>query len=596
VKNLQAKTLEHLSVVLCNWLLASCSPSIVKVKVQIDKPEAIKEAISATVVTKRSRFSSPSTGPSSSRIVPYSSSTSSSSSSSGVLKVIHDIEPATGVERRTIFELSGLDFCAPPRLQLPTKSTKPITPISELCYIAIGTNLGQRSRNICTAIERIGEIANVRHISFLYETPAAYVTDQPPFLNCAISVDTSLSPQEMLTQLKRIEHEMGRKPTIRFGPRLIDLDIITMGQTTVDQPDLFVPHASMHERAFVLVPLLDICPQNYVHPKLGKTLATLFHSLPRPDILDVRKVIPVPMRDGTETCILVDERAPTRLFGILNVTPDSFSDGGKHLEPSVAKQAAMKMRTSDAKVIIDIGGETTKPDSVPVTADEELSRIVPVITAIVDHFKVEQLEGSQLLSIDTNKVEVARKAAELGCNILNDVYAASRFYSDRSAQEAMIELVKTTRMPWVMLHCRGTSQTMNQSSQFDDGRVVQQIAEEMLPVIKCALSQGVMPWQIIVDPGIGFAKRGNQNVEICRHLSEFKSRVGRFPLLVGASRKRFLGTIIEREQEKPESRDAASLALVPHFISSGANFIRVHDVASTRDVVTVHEYIVDKTH
>lgn len=591
VQNLQAKTLEHLSVVLCNWLLASCDSSIEKVKVQIDKPEAIKEATSATVITKRSRSSPSSTSASSS--VVSSSSVSSHPPQKVISLDVH--KTLLKAEGRTIFDLCGLDFCGPPRLQLPTKSTKPVTDVLDLCFIAIGTNLGQRARNICEAIDKISEISNVRRISFLYETPAAYVTDQPAFLNCAIAVDTSLSAQEMLTQLKRIEEEMGRKPSFRFGPRLIDLDIIAMGQTTVDLPDLIVPHTSMHERAFVLVPLLDICPSKWVHPKRGITLSDMVEKLPNKDILDVRRVVPVPMKDGTETCMLVDERAPTRLFGVLNVTPDSFSDGGQYVDPNVAKKAALEMMSADATVIVDIGGESTKPDSAPVSVDEELSRVGPVISTISDYLKQEKLQGRRLMSIDTNKVEIARKACELGCNILNDVYATSRFYSDRKAQGDMIELVKEAKVPWIMMHCRGKAETMNQCSQFDEGRVVEQIAEEMLPAIKDAISGGVMPWQIVVDPGVGFSKRGEQNVEICRHLSEFKSLVGGFPLLVGVSRKRFLGSILGREKEDPKTRDDAGNALVPLFIDSGVSFIRVHNVASTRDVVTVHEHIVKKS-
>jgi dihydropteroate synthase/2-amino-4-hydroxy-6-hydroxymethyldihydropteridine diphosphokinase len=580
----KAKTLEYLSVLLCNWLLSSCDTVITKVKVQIDKPAAIKPADYATVITKRKRSQialSPSIASSSSLSVDHSSVTPVSKAHTSF--VAHSM---------SIFERFGLDFCGPPSLPLPTKSTKPITSVSELCYIAIGTNLGMRSRNIRTAIDEIRKIANVRHVSFLYETPAAYVTNQPSFLNCVISVDTSLQPHQLLIKLKAIESEMGRETsTIRYGPRIIDLDIIMIGQQIIDSDVLHIPHALMHERAFVLVPLLDICPQNVFHPKLQKSLANLFASLPKQDILDVRRVIPVPLSNEMETCLLVDDRAPSRIFGVLNVTPDSFSDGGQNSDASAASKTVAHWINLDPNIIIDIGGESTRPDSAPVSVQEEISRVEPVIVAVKKLFEQQQQKTAALMSIDTSKMEVAVRAFELGCHILNDVYATSRFFSDRKSHEEFSSLIAKSGKSWVMMHCRGKSSTMNQLANYDEGHVVERIAEEMIPAIKSALECGVLPWQIIIDPGIGFAKRGEQNVEILRNLPEVKGRLGHLPMLIGASRKRFLGTILGREQEHPKTRDSASLALIPNMLSDGTNFVRVHDVTSTRDVVTAWEHI-----
>jgi dihydroneopterin aldolase/2-amino-4-hydroxy-6-hydroxymethyldihydropteridine diphosphokinase/dihydropteroate synthase/2-amino-4-hydroxy-6-hydroxymethyldihydropteridine diphosphokinase/dihydropteroate synthase len=583
VQNLKAKTIEFLSVSLCQWLLSNCPASIHKVKVQIDKPAAIKEAVCARVVVKRSRNNAVST--SSIEPIPSSSDTSIPDKSSFC---------SIGDSKHNVFTKSGLDFCGLPQLPLPTKSTKPLKTPSELCYIALGTNLGVRSRNIATAIDEIRALSNVRHVSFLYETPAAYVTDQPAFLNCVISVDTDLKPLPLLSALKAIEEKMGREPTFRFGPRIIDLDIIWMGeQVLVDEPELTIPHASMHERAFVLVPLLDICPSNQIHPKFRKSLADFASELPKKDISEVRRVIPIPIDQKREMCLLVDDKAPTTLMGILNATPDSFSDGRIHQNPLTVEETVESWIQLPKlhQIIIDIGGESTKPDAAPVPVQEELTRVLPVIAAVQKVCRDFTVDHQFPMSIDTQKLEVFEQAFSLGCGILNDVGAVSRFYRDRALHEAFALQVRKTKAVWVVMHGRGNSTTMNSLANYEVGHVTDSIASEMLPVIKSILEMGVLPWQIIVDPGVGFAKRGEQNVELLRNLSVMKDMLGHFPLLVGASRKRFMSTIIGREQDTPKSRDSAFLGIVSPLISAGTNILRVHDIAATNDARIAYEHI-----
>lgn len=592
-QNLQSKTLEHLSVALCNWLLASCDSTVKKVKVQIDKPAAISQAESATVVAKRKRIKkteafepSPSTAP----LIPHASSSSHSSNFN------HIVSPP-----KTIFDIAGIDFVGKPQLPLSTKSTKPEKRVEELYYIAIGSNLGERAHHIHDAIQEVRKIANVRLVSFLYETPAAYVTDQPSFLNCTISVDSYLDPRTMLQQLKRIEAELGREKTFRYGPRVIDLDIIFNGSTVTNEADLVIPHASMHERAFVMVPLLDIIPHHFLHPVLRKPLHDLFDLLPSQDVLNTRRVIPIPASSSSrqeEKQLYVAGHASSYLMGIINATPDSFSDGNQNLAPNDAHRTIQAMLQSDPNVIIDVGGQSTAPGRPIVPAAEELSRIEPILNicttiTLPDTMQVQPPPTSlrPIVSVDTTKLEVARKAFTLGADILNDVYAVSRFYLDRTMQEEFAELVRASRKPWIMMHCRGTSETMKLLVNYDEGRVVDQLVQETIPAIKCALELGVMPWQIIIDPGIGFAKSLPQNAEILRDLSRFKLQLGHFPLLVGASRKRFLGTITNTENEPAETRDTAGLALIGPIIASGANFIRVHDVKPSLQVKQVYEAI-----
>lgn len=581
---MKAKTIEFLAHLVCNWLLSSCGDTIRKVKVQIDKPAAIKEAQFATVITKRERSSldaSPSGPAQPSGPAPYPSSLSASSSKAPF--AFPKTSPAS------LFEAVGVDFCGNPRLPLPTKSTKASIAAVDLTYLAIGSNVGCRSRNIHLAIDKVREIANVRHVSFLYETPAAYVTDQPSFLNCAISVETNLSPQDLLKELKRIETDVGRQPTYQYGPRVIDLDIVTMGSLTVNDSNLIIPHALMHERSFVLVPLADICPPGWNHPRLNKSLKQIYSALAPSEVHAVKRVIPTYGDNDEETLIEVQEGSKVRLFGVLNATPDSFSDGGLNLDASEAAKNAARMIESDETVILDVGGETTKPGSAAVSAEVELSRIQPVIAALKD---LRKTAPKTLISVDTNKHSVAKTALEtLGCHILNDVYAVPRFYSERDAHDKICELVRSTRKLWVVMHCRGTSLNMTTLASYDAGKVTSHVVAETIPVIRSILESGVLPWQLIVDPGIGFAKLHEHNTELLRDISSFKSGLGDLPVLVGASRKRFLGALLGKEQAAPETRDSAGLALIPPLIASGVNFIRVHDIPSASDVRLVYDKI-----
>ena len=582
---MKAKTIEYLGVLLCNWLLSSCDKAVQKVKVQIDKPAAIKEAKFATVITKRER--SPAAGASSSASQSSASSSSLSYNQSRTTGLSSKVGNIT--LKPSLFDVLGVDYCGVPQLPLATKSTKATVSPANLTYLAIGSNVGCRSRNIHLAIDKVRAIANVRHISFLYETPAAYVTEQPAFLNCAISVETSLDPQSLLTELKRIEAEVGRQPTFQYGPRVIDLDIISMGSTIVNDANLVIPHALMHERAFVLVPLADICPSTWIHPQLRKSFVQLFSELSVSDVASVKRVIPSHGDNDQEVLLEVQDGSKVRFFGILNATPDSFSDGGVNLEAKSAAKNAQRMIEADDTVILDIGGESTRPNSVAVSMEEELARIEPVISAaktVIKH------PSKTLISVDTNKPVVAKQALEhWGCHILNDVYTTSRFYSDRASHDDMCQLIRSTRKIWVTMHCRGTSENMKSLAIYDAGQVVKSVVGETIPVIRSILESGVLPWQLVVDPGIGFAKNGEHSIELLRHISDFKSQLGYLPVLVGASRKKFIGTILGRDDDAAESRDVPGLALIPPLISSGTNFIRLHDIPSAHQVRTVYDAI-----
>lgn len=248
----------------------------------------------------------------------------------------------------------------------------------------------------------------------------------------------------------------------------------------------------------------------------------------------------------------------TLVMGILNVTPDSFSDGGLHhsVEDSVEHGLAM---VDQGAAIIDIGGESTRPGAPPVTIEEELSRVIPVIQGLIPSVKVP-------LSIDTRHAEVARAAMELGVEIVNDVSGLRG--------PGMIDVLKEMGGAAIMMHMRGEPDEMQSNTVYDD--IVGEIGAFLASRLDEAAKAGIDPSRIAIDPGIGFGKDLKGNLDIIRRLREFRS-YGR-PILVGASRKAFIGKIVGGT---PNDRLTGSLVAASAAIMNGANIIRAHDIVET---------------
>lgn len=264
----------------------------------------------------------------------------------------------------------------------------------------------------------------------------------------------------------------------------------------------------------------------------------------------------------------------THIMGILNVTPDSFSDGGRLTTVDAAVQAARQMRREGAD-IIDIGGESTRPGAERVSTEDELSRVLPVIEALGPDRDV-----GLKISIDTTKAAVARRAVEAGAHIVNDI-SAMTFDPDMPA------LVGALGVPVVLCHTRGRPDVMQQGDLAYAGGVVSAVRTALATAIETAKAAGVDGADIFIDPGIGFGKTLEDNLALIRGLGALRA-LG-CPVLVGTSRKRFLGTLTGREVHE---RGAATLASVSASIAYGADVVRVHDVASTRDVVRVTDALV----
>lgn len=254
----------------------------------------------------------------------------------------------------------------------------------------------------------------------------------------------------------------------------------------------------------------------------------------------------------------------THIMGVLNVTPDSFSDGGAYLEVDSAIVHARSM-VADGATILDIGGESSRPGAEPVPIDVELNRVLPVIRAL----KSEQLDIP--ISIDTTKSEVAQKALEAGAHIINDITALQ-------GDSAMADVAVEMDAGVILMHMKGTPRTMQQSPYYED--VVKDIYHNLENWIDRSVDKGIEPNRIIIDPGIGFGKTTEQNIQILKKLSVFK-QLNR-PILIGTSRKSFIGKLLDLPVT---DRVEGTIATVCWSIVQGADIVRVHDVKAVSRAV-----------
>jgi dihydropteroate synthase len=262
----------------------------------------------------------------------------------------------------------------------------------------------------------------------------------------------------------------------------------------------------------------------------------------------------------------------TLVMGVLNVTPDSFSDGGRYFTTDAAVARALEIECAGAD-ILDIGAESTRPGSQGVSADEELRRILPVLENLRKHLAIP-------ISVDTSKPEVAAIAVRHGVEILNDVTALR-------AGPGLAEIARRRKLPLILMHMRGEPRAMQQMPFARD--IMGDVRKGLRRAVNAARRAGVAKSQIVLDPGIGFGKSAAQNFELLARLPEL-ARLG-FPLMVGASRKRFIGAALGGAPETERSWGTA--ATVTASILGGAHIVRVHDVAEMVQVVRVADAIVN---
>ena len=517
-------------------------------------------------------------------------------------------------------------------------------------YLGVGSNEGDSFHNIVSGLKLLCDPhfqsesyrpTDLIRSSFLYHTLPMYVEDQASFWNGAVEITTDYSPSLLLSRLKLVEGHLGRNfESIRNGPRPLDLDIllyfdngnnksnsnindnynnddnVASNPIIVDTPKLKIPHKQLQEREFVLVPLIEIAGRNCIHPTMmistpsrsltythrqehtndatttATTLGGLLDNLTEEkkkqhggiETPFATRLIPLPRQR-----FLLFNR--TIIMGILNITPDSFCDGGEWMDDvdrAVSRTIEMIDEGAD---IIDIGGESTRPGASEVTVEEQLRRIVPVIKAV----RQNALSKDIILSIDTRNAIVAREAIKAGADIINDV-------SGGTHDSNMLAFAAELEVPIILMHMRGTPKSMQGLVNYDvEGGVVTGVVRALLERSRAAEEAGIAKWMQILDPGIGFAKNLEGNLTLLKHYSNIRTDLGDFPMLLGTSRKGFIGhitgeTVAEERDFGTIGSCVAALCLGNNGRDSpftlGCNILRVHNVKAAKQSTSIMDAIV----
>ncbi|KAJ6784731.1 hypothetical protein PWT90_10800 [Aphanocladium album] len=442
-------------------------------------------------------------------------------------------------------------------------------------YIALGGNLGDRVAEIeraCNEMDKRG--IKVTRTSSLWETEPMYVTDQDRFLNGVAEVETELPPMALLDQLQSIEKDLGRRKLIDKGPRNIDLDILLYGDERISNERLNVPHIGIPEREFVLRPLSELIPSKSIDPsKPWKLVQDYLNDLPLGEPLSSVTRISATAKPLTP----MTSSRKSQLMAILNLTPDSFSDGGKHAATDLSSTILAMVR--GGATIIDVGGQSTAPGRPEVTADEESARVLPAVELIRSIPECKDIA----ISVDTYRASVAEQAVQRGADIINDVSAGT-------LDADMLPTVGRIGATICLMHMRGTPRTMSQLADYPEG-VVPAVAAELLARVAAAEAAGIRRWRMILDPGLGFAKTAAQNLELLRRLDELRAWPGLegLPWLVGSSRKSFVGKVTGVED--PAARTWGTAATVAAAVQGGADVLRVHDVEQMAIVAAMSDAI-----
>lgn len=321
----------------------------------------------------------------------------------------------------------------------------------------------------------------------------------------------------------------------------------------------------------------EYLPPQFSQPASRRSISQLLQELPEKDVT----MSPVTSLHPEMPLVRAhDVKRQTHVMAILNLTPDSFSDGGLHTDKGLdfIRSSVAKFIASGA-TIIDLGGQSTRPKADFLTPEEELNRVLPIVRAIREMSEADKVA----ISIDTFHSEVARQTILAGADIINDVSAG--LLDDRMLQ-TVAELGKTI----ILMHMRGNPHTMTELTDYPDG-VVNGVAQELSERLQAALAVGIPPWRIILDPGLGFAKSYEQNLDLLRSLRQFRSfpLLRNYPWLMGPSRKGFVGK--STEVTEASKRSYGTAATVTASIEGGADIVRIHDVAEMVQVTKMADAI-----
>jgi 2-amino-4-hydroxy-6-hydroxymethyldihydropteridine diphosphokinase / dihydropteroate synthase len=409
-------------------------------------------------------------------------------------------------------------------------------------YLGLGSNLGCRRDHLARALERLAAHGvRVARVSPVVESPAMLPDDAPvdwnrPFLNLVAHGRTNASPADVLDGLKSIERELGRVDRGRWAPRPIDLDLLLYGSETLATDRLRVPHPGISQRAFVLTPLAALEPRLTI-PGLG-----------------ARTVLEHARAGGHHLPVWM---------GIVNLTPDSFSDGGELADDASAEARAAQL-VADGAEVVDLGAESTRPGATPLTPDEEWARLEPALGRLVDRYRGVLLRPR--LSVDTYHAGTAQRALALGADIVNDVSGLTT--------RAMVELAAASGADFVAMHNLGVPADKARllAADQDPTAAVEQWLEQRIGEWE---RSGLNLARIVFDPGIGFGKNALQSLRLLRDIERFQ-RFG-LRLLVGHSRKSFMQQAAAADRE---DRDLFTVGVSLNLCSAGVDILRVHNVGA----------------
>lgn len=450
-----------------------------------------------------------------------------------------------------------------------------------MIILGLGSNLGHRLNQLREAIAYLKQHPHIQVIqcSPIYQSRAQLTPGAPqdwgkPFLNMAVQIETSLTPVECLDACKAIEQKMDREDFGRWAPRTIDIDILDWNEQTIQNVQLHTPHPRLGERPFALFPLLDLHPF-WQHPE--KTKQSLIQEML--SIWGSRFDGKTPF----ETRQIHQRAEGPRLVGILNVTPDSFADGNKFLDPSKALRQVEYLLNSGAE-IIDIGAESTRPGATPITAAEEWKRLEPVLK-FMQRIACNFLDRPTIC-VDTRHAKTAEKALGAGATWLNDVSGLK--------DPAYIQLVRDSGCRAVFMH-HLTIPADKTKTLSHKQPLVNQVKEWIMERLETLMKAGVAPEQLIADVGIGFGKSAAQDMFLLQNIQSFKDLP--VPLLVGHSCKYFLGQLLTGSAASDRHLETS---IISTFLAqAGVDYIRVHDPLWTARAIKVahtmqHPYVAAK--
>ena len=407
-------------------------------------------------------------------------------------------------------------------------------------YLGLGSNLGDRREHLSRAIDALeADGATVARVSPVVESPALLPDSAPsewnlPYLNLVLECAVRCTPEQLRARIEAIQRDFGRHGTSRWSPRPIDIDILLWGRERIETERLTIPHRDLTCRSFVLAPLAALAPRLTI-PGRGE-------------------------RTVLDWSMALDAHIPLWM-GIVNVTPDSFSDGGRFVDRTRIEPHVAAMVEAGAH-ILDVGGESTRPGATPVDPATEWSRVGPVLERLIEQSAGRRLRP--LLSLDTRHPEVAEKGLALGVDIINDVGGLT--------SPAMVALARDSATDWVAMHHVTVPADPEVTLPVDrdpyDG-----VEQWLRRRIEAWDTQGLDLERIIFDPGIGFGKNRLQSLRLLRRTGELRRHGLR--VLVGHSRKSFMKSFAGRDEA---GDDLTTLGASLHLCAQGVDIIRVHNV------------------